>query len=416
MIAIAELIILLGAAIAGAMALLGPAGRKSAGYLVSNLLAGAFDFIDPLLVQLKGLLAPALTEFVAAAQSEGPAIRAALEQPVADVAKLQLQLAADNLTATGESFKENALARAADALAGAFGFGMASAGVTAAFESVFPEKLNVLNGAGPMIAQMAGFAEVSSAIRDPLYRAAFGQAAEYLFDSIFKPKLPREADAIEWHSRGLLTDAQLETVFGVSGLKTEYEKPYVQAAYRPISAFIAIRLFETGLFDEAAVRDVMQFNGLRPIDIDRMVKSADYLTLGPTRAAALGQVRTAWERGAISDADFDSDLEYLEVPSKARPIIKFGASITKLIELDTLYRKSVSEAYLSGQMTDAEYVPHLEAIGINPPDAEAHYAVDSIKLHGKEIAAQKKSAAAAAKKLQSEQVKLALAQYNSGAI
>src|SRR5487761_2337213 len=121
MIAIAELIILLGAAIAGAMALLGPAGRKSAGYLVSNLLAGAFDFIDPLLAQLKGLLAPALAEFVQAAQSEGPAIRAALEQPVADLAKLQLEISAANLTALGESFKENALERAAEALAGAFG-------------------------------------------------------------------------------------------------------------------------------------------------------------------------------------------------------------------------------------------------------------------------------------------------------
>ena len=416
MLALVEILILLSTAIAAFYAMLGPSGRKSAGYLVSNLLAGAFDFIDPLLAQLKGLLAPALAEFVAAAQSEGPAIRAALEQPVADVAKLQLEISAANLTALGESFKENALERAGEALAGAFGFGMASAGVTAAFESVFPEKLNVLNGAGPMIAQMAGFSEVSSAIRDPLYRAAFGQAAEYLYNSIFKPMLPREGDAIEWHSRGLLSDAQLEAVFAVSGLKTEYEKPYVQAAYRPISAFIAIRLFATGLFDEAAVRDVMQFNGLRPIDIDRMVKSADYLALAPYRTTALGASKVAWERGARTDAEFDSDLEYLEIPPKARPIIKFSSQVYKEQELVALYRKSVSEAYLSGQMTDAEYVPHLEAVGINPPDAEAHYAVDSIKLHGKEIAAQKKSAAAAAKKLQSDQVKLALAQYHAGAI
>jgi len=304
----------------------------------------------------------------------------------------------------------------ASALDRASTMGLGSYLVTVLTDLMMPKGIHSFNWIGPLLAKFSGYEEIIAKTREPQYQASFGNLAEYNANQNFRTKAPSHMDAVSLYARGIITQDQYQRLISWAGLMQEFDQPMLDGAYRPISAFIAIRLFATGIFTDTDVRDVMQFNGLRPVDLKRMLAATDYLALAPARTAALGQVRTAWERGAITDAEFDDDLHYLEIPLKQRPIIKFSAAITKLIDLDTLYRKSVSEAYLSGQLSDAEYVPHLEAIGINAPDAEAHYAVDSIKLHGKEIAAQKKSDAAAAKHLQSEQVKLALAQYHAGAI
>ena len=125
---------------------------------------------------------------------------------VAPLAATLVQTSSDNLIAGGASTPDNAIKQAADAFAAAFGFGISSAVVTAAFEAVFPEKLNTLNGAGPMLAQMAGFKEVAQQVLEPLYANAFGRSLEYKYRSIFKPELPDESDAVTWHARRLLTD------------------------------------------------------------------------------------------------------------------------------------------------------------------------------------------------------------------
>ena len=157
-----------------------------------------------------------------------------MRKPFTDLTTSVLNDAFLALTQNGESTPDNAVATATAAMGEAYGFGMASAATTAFFEACLPEKLNVLNGAGPLLAKMAGFDEIAAAVRDPLYHNAFGRALDYHFRSIFKPELPNEGDAVEWHSRGLLTDDQLRTIFNYSGLKTEYETPFITSAYRAV--------------------------------------------------------------------------------------------------------------------------------------------------------------------------------------
>ena len=63
--------------------------------------------------------------------------------------------------------------------ADAAGFGLSSFAVSAAFESIFPEKLNTLNSVGPMLATLAGFEEVTKAGISPMLYAFIGQPARY---------------------------------------------------------------------------------------------------------------------------------------------------------------------------------------------------------------------------------------------
>ena len=74
----------------------------------------------------------------------------------------------------------------------AFGAGLASHAVTMGFEALLPEKLNTFNAFGPAIAELAGFAEVTGHVLDPLYSNAFGKSAEYYYRGKYKPDYPDE--------------------------------------------------------------------------------------------------------------------------------------------------------------------------------------------------------------------------------
>lgn len=369
-----------------------------------------------LLGDVESQLSPIVKAFVHAFEEYGGPLAKEMKQPVEDLTRNVFNGAAAAMVEGGLSTPENALRQAAEAMAVAFGFGVSSAGVTAAFEAAFPEKLNTFNAAGPILAQMAGFEEIASAARRPLYENAFGKSLEYHFRSTFKPEYPDEGDAVEWHSRGLLTDEQLRAIFEVSGLKTEYEDAYVKSAYRPISAFIMLEVLRSGSIDLRVVKDALAFNGYRPQDITALLDYANWAAVQPYMEKFLSAVLTAAERGTLTDQEVEHALENMHAPADAATWTLAAIHTRKLEQLAELYRKSISEAYKYGLIADAEYVPHLEAIGIAEADANAHYAIDSMMKKGKAEAAAEKEAAHKQAREQAAAVRSLLAQFRAGTI
>jgi hypothetical protein len=402
--------------IAAVEVLFDPRGRARVGNLVYNLTAGGLGMAEKTLADLTPALASIAGKFGAAIGEHGDTLAGAVGGDFQALANKLLTAQRAAFVSLGKSTPENAIGAAAEAFTVAFGAGLSSAAVTALFEAVFPERLNTLNGVGPMIAKMAGFDEVAANVLKPLYEAAFGKSLAYQYRSQFKPDFPDEADAASWYARGLISDDQLRAIFEVSGLKTEYEEPYVRSRYRPISPFVAVRMLEAGIFAADELTSILTYIGLRPEDQARVQMFADYAALAPYRATALSGAKRAWERGVRTDAEFDSDMEYLEVPAAARAIVKFDAAISKQEQLVEIYRKSVSAAYKFGQITDADYVPHLEAIGIAAADAEAHYALDSIAKQGRALQAAAREAAATIKAEHRAAMNAAIAQYRAGTI
>ena len=403
----------IAAGIALALALAKPGGAIHFLTVVTNWIQGALSAAVPILKTVEADLAPIVAAFVAAFESEGGAIAGEITPAIAKIVQTQFAIAMGNLVAGGESTPANAVNQASSAMAAAFGFGLSSAGVTAAFEAAFPEKLNVLNGVGPMLAQLAGFAEVSGAIREPLYEAAFGRSARYYFNSVFKPDYPDEADAVEWHSRRLLTDAQLAAIFQISGLKAEYEVPYVQAAYRPISVRALAQAFVDVEVPVAQLRDTMRFTGNRDVDIELMVHAIELNSVRNLRAEYISTLMTAAELGVFTPDEVQQNVTTSSQITDAGQLATLTIYARRLQQLTALYRKSVSEGYKTGQISDADYVPHLEAIGLPAADAEAHYAIDSITLRGKALAAEQRVANKAAAALQRAQIQAALAAFRS---
>ena len=381
---------------------------------LTNWIQGAIQGALPILASVETSLAPVVAAFVAAFNTYGPTISGSVSGAIEGVVAGQIAIATANLVATGKSTPDNAVSNASAAMTAAFGFGVGSAAVTAAFEAAFPEKLNTLNGVGPMLAQMAGFSEVSAEIRNPLYRAAFGKSAEYHFNSLFSPNLPSGEVAAQWLARGVLTPEQFNTLFSYSGINPDYQTALTNGSYRPVSPFILARAVDTGALTDADLQDVLTFGGYRPIDATRLITAFDAAALAPYLSGLVSAIVTAAERGTISIADLPTDLQNAGVIAPAIPLIVQTVSYRRLEQLAELYRKSISEGYQYGTITDADYVTDLEAIGIGEADAEAHYAIDSIKKLGKAAATATRAAASLVVKQQRAAMQAAIAQYRNG--
>jgi len=393
-----------------------PGGKTRVGNLLYNIVAGGLAIVTGTLTELAPALQAIVAAFVTQFQSVGPALSQTVAGPIGSLAAANFAAAEANLTPAGASTPDNAVAQAGAAFKQAFGFGLSSAAVAAAFEATFPEKLNVLNGAAPAIGNMAGFAEVTSEVLGPLYRNAFGRSLEYKYRSQFKPEYPDEADAVTWHARRLLTDAQLETIFGVSGLKSEYETPYVTSAYRPVPPFLLARAAEAGAIPTGQLTSALQFAGFRDPDIAMLETAYAYLAVLPYINQYVTAAVRSTELGVMTPQELGQSLDQANLNQDQQAWIQLTVATRKLEQLAELYRKSISEAYKYGTITDAQYVPSLEAIGIGAADAQAHYAVDSIAKQGKAaIAALKAEERLAAQRMRAAG-NAAIAGYKSGTL
>lgn len=378
---------------------------------VKTWILAALSGAATLLADAEPLLQPIVAAFVAGFNRLGGPIASEIRAPIAAVARTVLSTSAAGLTSSGESTPDNALQMASDAMADAFGFGVSSAGVAAAFEAAFPEKLNVLNGVAPMLAKMAGFDEVAAAVRDPLYENAFGRSLQYHFRSVFKPDLPSEQDAVLWHSRRLDKGWTLKEIFDYSGLKSKYEEAFITSAYRSVQPRAIATAIQDTPFPRTEMQQLLEFGGYRDQDIALMLDAFEGASTRNVRNQYLSAITTAAERGTLTPAEVDSALTDLNFSPQAKNWVALTIATRKLEQLAELYRKSISEAYHYSLITDAQYVPALEAIGIAAADANAHYAVDSEKKLGQQLAADARAAARLAAQVTRAEAKAAFENY-----
>src|SRR5262249_15179439 len=161
---------------------------------------------------------------------------------------------------------------------------------------------------------------------------------------------------------------------------------------------------------------MMEFAGNRDQDIDVMVDAFKARSIQNVRNAYITSLETASEHDVISDAQLEDALHSIGLSDEAIGLIQLAVKMRKLRRLDELYRQSVSLAYGYGEITDADYIPHLEAIGIGAGEANARYAIDSIKKRGRAALQEAKDAARVESTLQRETLRNAHIQFLTGQI
>lgn len=323
---------------------------------------------------------------------------------------------AQTLTVTGAAQPADWKKNAAAAIGDAYSFGFKSWATTLGFEAVFPEKLNVLNGTAAMFAEMAGFAEVTKAWLGPNLKSAVGRLAEYDSNNRNRSVQLVSQVALNLYSRGLISQTACEQFLAYAGHPDKDIAALMAGAFHPLRPQVLAQSLSDGSISDAEIRDAMVYAGFRPADTDLMISAFHQRIQQPYRQSALRAVKTAFQRGLITQSELNDAFNTLSIPAEVQGFINLEMGYTKLVELADLYRRGLDEAATYGLEPLPSYVTDLEAIGLSKADADAHFAIISNKVRGKALEAAERADAAAARASLRQRTVALQAQYESGNI
>ena len=379
-----------------------PRGKQRVGNFLANVVGGALAVATPVLAALTPSLQGIVSAFATAFATTGPGLADTVAEPIGQFAASNFNSTITALSGVAESTADNSVAQAATAIKDAFGKGLSATTVAASFESLFPEKLNMLNSVAPLLGQMAGFADVSAAIREPLYRAAFGRSAEYKFNAQFTPNLPDSGHATEWLARRIIGQAEFDTLFEPTGIKGEYQVNYEAAAYRPISPRLLTNLLVDQPFDSAKVQHLLEDAGISPINIDFLLPAYEFNSVKALRQQYVASLEKSAELGSISEPELKADLAAVGYSATAQNMIALTVSQRILDTLLGLFRRETDILFQTNQIPAASYVNSLEIAGMSPQLADAYFGIATARVNGRGLAASVREAA----KLEAQKIRL----------
>jgi hypothetical protein len=295
------------------------------------------------------------------------------------------------------------------------------AGVSAHFlavigELAYPTKNLGLPSLAALMAELAGFGEIMRGIIGPEVNQAIAVPHRYAINAQARAVQYDARTAVALEARRLLPVGGSGPFLSWAGFADALKPALVANGFRPLQPRMFATLLQDVPFPTATVRDALQFAAVRDADIATLLPLLEFASTKNVRQQYVSAATRSTELGTMTPDELTGVLNDVNYSPDAQAWVQLTVATRKLEQLAELYRKSISEAYRYGTITDAQYVPSLEAIGIGAADAQAHYAVDSIAKTGKAAIAAEKAAARLAAKQMSAAGKAAIAGYRSGTL
>lgn len=367
------------------LSIFSPTAEHHLQWLVGGLIRGALRAVTPLVRDLSGGLDDIVKTFVGAFNAAGGPMAASLKKPFEDIAREGFDVVAGSLIKRGKVTPDKWLANAADAMADAFGFGLSSFGVTAAFEALTPEKLNTLNGVGPMLATLSGFEEVTKAALGPLLGKAIATPASYDLNNKFRPNLPADRAVQILYSRRIIDSKTAHSLLGFAGYDDKYITEILAGAFRPVSPFVLSRLADGPDWDPAAMRELLRYSGYRDKDIDLLIKAFEAQALRSLRQQYLTAAMSSFENGFSSDKDLQDVLDNLHFNADAQDLIKKIAGLKKSDKVFKEHVDAETFAVNGAAITIGQYRANLTGLGLATETVNA--LIDHAQAHDAATAA-----------------------------
>lgn len=391
-------------------------GQKHVSDLIFNLTTAAFLLIDEILTVLAPSLRGVADGFVKGFRTSGAPLQSELEGVFADFAKNAFSAVTSQLEKHRDLKPEQWKEVAAEAMADAFGFGLSSFAVTAAFEAMTPEKLNTLNGLGPMLATLSGFEEVTRAALRPLFQAGIGTPSMYDANSKFRSALPGVAQAMTWWSRRLLSDADAKHVAECHGFSDSWDTTMFKAAYRPVSPRALATMMQDQPLDRAKMRQILEDNGMSPDHVSFMLDEFEYSSTKNVRQSYVNEALAAYQHGVMPDQELDQILNSLGWSDDAKKFVHERAALARRVILAQKVEQQIVPLVAQGLITPQQGTAQMEAAGIQQwyTDLEITLATTKAELHAAklEAAAEEKARLATLRNLTAA----AVAEYQAGRI
>ena len=301
-------------------------------------------------------------------------------------------------------------------LSEALQFGVAAHWAAIVGEKVVPGKHMGVTAIAALLAELAGFAEISKGIIGPEVTAAISIPHTYAMNWKTRSHIPTAGQAAEMYSRRKITSLQMSDLMGFAGLPDGWIGPLSSIAYRPMSPMMLAAGFANADVDMAKLQDTLEYMGIRPEDLPLAEQAVITRSLQQTRQALVNEAVTAYGQGVVSDDELAQILTDAGYGKSASKLVMQRALIARRI---TLARES--ESYLvpevtQGLITADEGLQALEAAGVQPWQAQLKITLAETRA----ALTQARKALAAERKLELQRqrnlTRAAIAEYERGTI
>ncbi len=394
----------------------GKRGTAVIGATLKHLIGAVLQQAPVLVNELASSLAPIATDIRNAMTTTGAGIFTALEPGLASVGTSAFNTIRNSIGDAGLATPANWETTAGKMFADAAGFGLSSFAVTAAFEALFPEKLNTLNSIGPMLATLAGFEEVTRAGIAPMLYAFIGQPARYDANSRARSLVPDLMTARILLSRRIITADQFNTLCSYAGMSPDWMTAQTALSYRPLQPRMLATAIQDTPFPLSTMTAILQDNGMSDANVQFMLGILSYNSTKNLRNAYVTEAMTAYGDGVVGDSELNQILTSQGWSDDAITMATNRALIMRRIKLATEVSSQVVSLVAAGLLTPEQGLQQIEAAGVVDWQANLKITLATTKA---ELQQARKSAAAEAKLIVKEQRNLtraAVAEFERGAI
>ena len=301
-------------------------------------------------------------------------------------------------------------------LSEALGAGTLAHWAAIAAETIYPSKHLGFTAVAALIAELAGFAEITKGLIGVEVKQAISVPHTYHINNQARAILPSAGQAAEMLSKRLITQAQYDTLVGFGGINPNWEASLQNNAYRAMSPMMLAAGFANADIDMTLLTSVLQYMGLRPKDIPIATQAIVTRSLQQTRQALVNEAISAYGQGVVADAELQQILTDAGYGKSASALVMQRALIARRITLAKESESYVVPEVVAGLLSEDQGLQALEAAGVQPWQAQLKMTLAATKA---ELQAARK-ALAAEKKLalqrQREETKVAIQGFETGGL
>ena len=241
------------------------------------------------------------------------------------------------------------------------------------------------------ISEFVGLQEVRELKVGQMMRFGPMREAELRAKALYRQEIAGLGTMANWVARGLYDQGRARGLAPVLGVPIEQVAPALEAAYGGISAFILIRLLETGIYTRADLQDELTFSGMRPASQTRLLNGAAYLATETYRTKLEANLEAAHAAGLLTDQELLTGIDSAEQNYDRDSLILTASNYKKLVTIAKDLEAEYTTLYLGQLIDDVTFRSYLAGIGLQPDMVNAvaskAEARANATLHRKEIAA-----------------------------
>lgn len=306
---------------------------------------------------------------------------------------------------------EQAPLLALTALAGATAAGSLAHWVSVATEIFYPTKNLGLQQIAAIVADVGSYSRIITASMGVMITLAIRQPFEYYIKKLIRPSIPNERTLIELLQRRELTVDDFRKNMAYTGYSEKWIDNITKAAFREPRLTELMYVYEDGNIPDDWLADRIRKYGIADEDIDKFLMAVNLRVMKTQRTDFYNATMNLFANGFLSDAQFNDNLEILNLRTEAKELAKRAADLKYLNNKINDNLSLSVDRYKKGVITKGELSTILTGLGIAPDRIRDIADQAEIYLKPKPVAAVKPNIDTEYNKMVQKMIPLYLQQY-----